>query len=167
MVSRYQHSCAKSLLKENCVVSILCNIRFLERHSMITSRLFVDSGHCSVHSARARSSRLAQFMGSTSGKYGNPHTNAHFVRLDVFLHGKVMVQHNGVLKKVEVAYKCPTCTCACKCTLVSCTRKNQLVSLKGGPTAGQNCSSLTLPQPSIGRPWWTYGRSGSPMRARR
>ena len=55
---------------------------------MITSRLFVDSGHCSVHSARARSSRLAQFMGSTSGKYGNPHTNAHFVHLDVFCTGR-------------------------------------------------------------------------------
>ena len=42
-------------------------------------------------------------MGSTEAN-GNPHTNAHCVRLDVNLHGKVMVQHNGVVKKVEVAY---------------------------------------------------------------
>ena len=68
----------------------------------------MDTAGDSVHSARARSSRFAQLMGSTEAN-GNPQTNADCVRLDVYLHGKVMVQHNGVLKKVEVAYKCPTC----------------------------------------------------------
>ena len=55
------------------------------------------------------------FMLSTQANV-NPRTNAmqmymQRVRLDVYLHGKVMVQHNvGVLKKVEVAlFKCPTC----------------------------------------------------------
>ena len=145
-------------------IFILYNIRFLEQHSMITSRLFVDSAHWrqlphSVHRATTHGKHISCKSCKSTGTIAN-------VCLDVNLH--YLQQSRGPAQQSAIqGFRWHKGSNMHPCMWVqtgTAQVKTFLASLQGGPRWGQNSSSLILPQPSVGRSWRANRRSRSSMR---